>query len=87
MKRVLLAATVVFLALILIGAGVVYSWTFTPHGRLDLEVAILLRLMPDYGKLTVEQERENFRRAVKRVSGNPISVERLENQSIQKEVL
>ena len=46
-----------------IGAGVVYSWTFTPHGRLDLLFAIGLRLAapPPPGTRPVEEERAALR--------------------------
>lgn len=41
-----------------IGAGVVYNWTFTPHGRLDLLFAVGLRLAapPPPGTRPVEEE-------------------------------
>ena len=36
LRRPVLLAGVAFLIVAAVGAGVVYGWTFTPHGRLDL---------------------------------------------------
>jgi acetyl esterase len=47
LKRVFLFVAGSILALILILGIIVYSWTFTEHGRLDPEVAVALKLMPD----------------------------------------
>jgi acetyl esterase len=47
LKRVFLIIACLIFALILILAIVIYRWTFTEHGRLDPEVAVALKLMPD----------------------------------------
>ena len=85
MKRILVISGICILALILIAAGVVYSWTITPHGQLDLEVAVLLKLMPappTPGTISVAEERERMRKLVESFSENPLPLERVENRSI-----
>jgi acetyl esterase len=47
LKRVFIVIACSIFALILILAIIVYNWTFTEHGRLDPEVAVALRLMPE----------------------------------------
>jgi acetyl esterase len=46
MKRVGAVAGVIVLVLLVAGAGVLWSWTRTPHGPMDLGAAVLLRTMP-----------------------------------------
>jgi acetyl esterase len=46
MKRVGAIAGGVVLAVLVAGAGVLWSWTRTPHGRMDLGAAVLVRSMP-----------------------------------------
>ena len=63
-KRVILIAGVFLVLAAAIGAGVVYSWTFTPNGRLDLLFAVGLRLagaQPPPGTIPIEEERAAIR--------------------------
>jgi acetyl esterase len=79
LKRILGVTIVVILLVILIGAGIIYSWTFTPQGRLDLEAAVVLRFMPFSEELSVEQERESFRRATRLLPGSPVPIARVDD--------
>lgn len=78
MKRILIVSGAVLLLLVLVGAGVLVSWTATPHGRLDLEVAVLLKLAGDRpapGSVTVEQERADLLDAIRRLPGSDAPLE------------
>ena len=69
----------------LIGAGVVYSWTFTPHGRLDLEFAVMLKLAgepPPPGSGPVEEERAALRQLMAQLWGEPKPLPRVEDRRI-----
>ncbi len=46
MRRLLAIAGLSILALVVSCAGIVYLWTLTPRGRMDVEVAVILKLMP-----------------------------------------
>ena len=84
-KCVGLIAGVVLLLVAVIGAGVVYSWTFTPHGRLDLLFAVGLRLagsMPPPGTTPVEEERAAVRDVIRRAWGDPKPLPRVEDRRI-----
>jgi acetyl esterase len=85
MKKVLLIVACCVLALVLIAAGVVYSWTLTPHGQLDLEIAVLLKFVPEPappGTVSITEEREQVRKLFDSISGDPVPLERVENRSI-----
>jgi acetyl esterase len=78
----LFTAIIILLALLLIAAVVLYSWTFTPYGRLDFDVAILLKLIPNSADLPIEEEREKFRQGTELVSREPPPVERAEDRNV-----
>jgi len=85
MKKVLPMVAACLVVLLLAALGVVYSWTFTPHGKLDLEVAISLKLTPEWpapGSISVEQEREELRKMFERFSADPIPMQRVVNRTI-----
>ena len=84
-KCVIRIAGVVLLLVAVIGAGVVYSWTFTPHGRLDLLFAVGLRLagsMPPPGTTPVEEERAATREVIRWAWGDPKQLPRVEDRRI-----
>jgi len=68
---------------VVIGAGVVYRWTFTPHGRLDLLFAVGLRLAapPPPGTTPVEEERTALREILQ-WWGNPQPLLQVEDRRI-----
>ena len=77
-------AGVVLLLAAVIGAGVVYSWTFTPRGRLDLLFAVGLRLagsLPPPGTIPVEEERAAMREGLL-WWGDPKPLPRVEDRRI-----
>ena len=77
-------AGVVLLLAAVIGAGVVYSWTFTPRGRLDLLFAVGLRLagsLPPPGTRPVEEERAAMREGLL-WWGDPKPLPRVEDRRI-----
>ena len=82
--RILLIAAGVVLLAVMVGAGVVYSWTFTPHGRLDLTFAVLSKLAGDQqpGTTPVEEERAAMREGLSRASGSPTPLPRVEDRAI-----
>jgi acetyl esterase len=88
MKRTL---AIIFLFLIALGvilAGVIYSWTFTPHGRLDAEVAVLLKLIPDpipAGQESVQEQRRKLRNAVERFGAKAPDLHKVENRDIPRD--
>ena len=86
MRRFFLVAGLAVLAVLLIAAGVVYSWTFVPHGRLDLESAIFLKLaaprIPSPGSVPVEVQRERFKAFMMALPGRETSIERIETHMI-----
>ena len=66
-------------------AGVVYSWTFTPHGRLDLLFAVGLRLagsLPPPGTTPVEEERAEFRNLMRQWQGDPRPPPQVEDRQV-----
>ena len=83
-KRVALVAAGVLLLLAVVGAGVVYSWTFTPHGRLDLLFAVILNLpgAPPPGTIPVQDERAAFRDVIRQSSGDPKPLPDVEDRQI-----
>ena len=83
-RCVVLIAGVVLLLVAVIGAGVVYSWTFTPHGRLDLLFAVGLGLAgpPPPGTIPVEEERAAIREVMRRWWGDPKPLPRVEDRRI-----
>lgn len=87
MKKALLVVAGCLVVLLLAAFGVVDSWTFTPHGRLDLMVAISLKLTPEWpapGSISVEQEREELRQMVETFSDDPIPMQRVVNRTIPR---
>jgi len=73
------------LIVVLICAAIVYSWTFTPHGRLDVEMAVLLKLMPKLprpGSVPAAQLRQRIRDAARRFKGRPVPILHVEDRSI-----
>ena len=82
-KRLGFIAGGVLLLLAAVGAGVVYSWTFTPHGRLDLLFAVGLRLAgPLPGTVSVEEERAALREILRQWPGGPKPLPRVEDRAI-----
>ena len=84
-KCVILVAGVVLLLVAVTFAGVVYSWTFTPHGRLDLLFAVGLRLagsLPPPGTTPVEEERAEFRNLMRQWQGDPRPPPRVEDRQV-----
>ena len=85
MKRVL---TVVFLVLVALGAvlaGVVYSWTRTPHGTLDVEVAVFLKLIPDplpAEEESVQEQRQKLQKATARFGAKAPELYKVEDRDI-----
>ena len=58
-RRALLVAAGLLPALALAGAGVVWSWTHTPHGKLDVGAAIAAHTMPAIGaEISAESRRQ-----------------------------
>lgn len=88
MKRVLMIVATAVVILCLLGAGVVYSWTFTPQGRLDPEIAILRKMMslrPSPETLPVEQVRQSYRRSAELgFFGSQIPLSRVEDRGIPR---
>lgn len=84
-KHVILIAGVLLLLAAAIGAGVVYSWTFTPHGRLDLLFAVGLRLagsQPPPGTIPIEEERASIREVMRLGWGEARPLPRVEDRRI-----
>ena len=84
-KQVILIAGVLLLLAAAIGAGVVYSWTFTPHGRLDLLFAVGLKLagsQPPPGTTPIEEERASIRAVMRLWWGEERPLPRVEDRRI-----
>ncbi len=85
MRRFFSIAGISVLILVLICAGIVYVWTFTPHGRLDVEVAMILKLMPRMpspGSVTAAQLRQRVRDAAGRFQSRPGPIRHIQDRSI-----
>ena len=85
MRRFFAIAGISGLILVLTCAGIVYSWTFTPHGRLDVEVAMILKLMPRMpppGSVTAAQLRQRVRDAAGRFQSRPVPIRHIQDRSI-----
>lgn len=85
LARPVLLAGAALLLVAAAGAGVVYSWTFTPHGRLDLLFAVGLGLagsLPPPGATPVEEERAAIREIMRRWWGDPQPLPRVEDRRI-----
>ena len=85
MRRFLRIAGISVLILVLTCAGIVYVWTFTPHGRLDVEVAVILKLMPGApppGSVPAARLRQRVRDAMIRFQGRPVPILHVEDRSI-----
>ena len=79
----LIAAVALLVALLL--SAVVYSWTITPHGRLDLLFAVGLKLagsLPFPGTTPIEEERAEFRNMILQWGGDPKPLPRVEDRQI-----
>jgi acetyl esterase len=77
-----------FLLLLVVAGGIIYSWTFTPHGRLDWRLAIILKIEPfirgdavPLAEVTPEIRAEGFAGAGL-VTGEPEPVARVETRTI-----
>ena len=84
-RNVILIAGVLLLLAAAIGAGVVYSWTFTPHGRLDLLFAVGLKLAgspPPPGTTPIEEERASIREVMRLWRGEARPLRRVEDRRI-----
>ena len=84
-KCVTFIAGVLLLLVAAIGAGVVYSWTFTPHGRLDLLFAVGLKLagsQPPPGTTPIEEERAAIRAVTRLWWGEARPLPRVEDRRI-----
>ncbi len=85
MRRVVAITGISVLILVLACAGIVYSWTFTPHGRLDVEVAVMLKLapkLPPPGSVPAAQLRQRTRDQMIRFQGRPVPILHVEDRSI-----
>ena len=85
MRRFLRIAGISVLILVLTCAGIVYVWTFTPHGRLDVEVAVILKLVPGApppGSVPAARLRQRVRDAMIRFQGRPVPILHVEDRSI-----
>jgi acetyl esterase len=85
MRRFLAIAGVSLLVVVLACAGIVSAWTSTPHGRLDVEVAILLKLgpkLPPPGSVPAAQFRQRVRDAARKVPSRPVPIASVEDRSI-----
>jgi acetyl esterase len=85
MRRFFAIAGISVLILVLICAGIVYRWTFTPHGRLDVEIAVMLKLMPKMpppGSVPAAKLRQRMRDMAGRFQGRPVPVRHVEDRSI-----
>src|SRR5690242_1702521 len=84
MRRFFAIAGICVLICILISAGTLYRWTFTPYGRLDVEVALILKLMPrtpPFDSVPISQLRQQMRDAARRFQGRPIPILHVEDRS------
>ena len=85
MRRCLGIAGMSVLILVLTCAGIVYSWTLTPHGRLDVEVAVILKLMPRMpppGSVPAARLRQDVRDGARRFQSRPVPILHVEDRSI-----
>ncbi len=80
MRRLLLLVGLVFLLLMGIAALVVHRWTVTPYGRLDPEVAVMLRVMPPLvadDATPMEAQRQRMRDVYERDPTRPLVLARV----------
>ncbi len=85
MRRFFAIAGISVLILALTFAGIVYRWTFTPHGRLDVEIAVMLKLMPKMpppGAVPAGKLRQEMRDMAGRFQGGPVSILHVEDRFI-----
>jgi acetyl esterase len=85
MKRLLLLVALAVLLFAGIAAMVVHRWTVTPHGRLDPEVAVMLRIMPPLvvdDAVPMEAQRQRMRDMYDRDPTNPVELPRVEELAI-----
>ena len=85
MRRFFAIEGISALTLVLICVGTLYAWTFTPHGRLDVEVALILKLAPKApppGSVSAAQFRQGMRSAAIRFQGRPVPILHVEDRSI-----
>ncbi len=85
MRRFFAIAGISVLIVVLICGAIVYSWTFTPHGRLDVEVAVLLKLVPKApppGSVPAARLRQEVRDAMIRFQSMPVPIFHVEDRSI-----
>ena len=85
MRRFFAIAGISVLILALTCAGIAYRWTFTPHGRLDVEVAVMLKLMPKLpppGSVPAARLRQRFRDGARRFQSRRVPIAHVEDRSI-----
>jgi acetyl esterase len=85
MRRFFAIAGISVLIVVLICAAIVYSWTFSPHGRLDIEMAVMLKLMPKLpppGSVPAARLRQGVRDAARRFQSRPVPILHVEDRSI-----
>lgn len=82
MWRAIKTGALAVVALLLVGAAVTYSWTFTPEGRLDYQAALISKLatlqdgpaeMTPEARATANEMVANF------IPGEPAALARIEN--------
>ena len=79
-KRILFAIAVLILAAAVLAAAIVYSWTNTPHGKLDARLAVMVHVtdwMPHVSETPLEELR-----AMPGASGDPVHVHAVEERTI-----
>lgn len=79
-KRVLLAISALFVAAAILAAAIVYSWTNTPHGKLEARLAIMVHVMewmPHASEIPLEELR-----AMYAPGGDELPVHAIENRTI-----
>jgi acetyl esterase len=82
MKRLLLFLALAVLLFVGIAALVIHRWTVTPHGRLDPEVAVMLRVMPPLvadDATSMEAQRQRMRDMYERDPTVPVELPRVDD--------
>jgi acetyl esterase len=70
-----------FVALVAGAAGLLHSWTRTPHGRMDLGAALLIRAMPDEASDRTPEARARANEWVERFMGEADPAVSIESES------
>ena len=85
MRRMLVFLVLALLVLAGVGAAVVHRWTVTPHGRLDPEVAVMLRFAPPFiadETIPMAAQRQRMRDMVARDPAKPIELQNVDDLSM-----